>query len=130
MVHVMTVKLACRLHRTIDPASDPASQDGAANAFAKLVRTFATQTEAFTRHCSGGGPNVSVGHVSVNEGGQAIVGNVTQSQHETASDEAVSPPLLVDAKIVAMPDVEENKERVPVPISRARREKWRTFNKK
>ena len=46
------------------------------------------QTEAFTRHCSGGGPNVSVGHVSVNEGGQAIVGNVTQSQHETASDEA------------------------------------------
>ena len=120
MVHVTTVKLARRLHRSIDPAS----QDGAANSLAKLVRTFAAQMEALTRHRSGGSPSVLVGHVSVSQGGQAIVGNVTQSQDEAGSDEATpSPPLLVDAKAVPMPSVEENKERVPVPASH-------TFEKK
>jgi len=117
---------ARRLHRAIDAAT----YSYEANTFAKLVRTFGTLTEAFTRHRSGGGPNVSVGHVSISEGGQAIVGNVMQNQGEAAPDEtAPSPPLLVDAKAVPMPSV-ENKERVPVPESRARTEESRTFEKK
>ena len=90
--------------------------------------------EALTRSRTGGGLNVTVGHMSVGEGGQAFVGNLTQGQHGAASDEAApSPPPLVDAKMVAMPNVEENKERVPVvpvPTSRANKEKSRTFKKK
>ncbi len=120
MVHVATVKQVRRLNRSIYPEL----QDGAANTLAKLVRTFATQIEGLTRHRSGGSASVSVGHLSINQGGQTIVGNVTPSQCEAGSDEATpSPPLLVDAKAVPMPSIEENEERVPVPESR-------TFEKK
>lgn len=39
--------------------------------------------EALKRYRSGGEQKVTVQHVSVNEGGQAIVGNVTQATRET-----------------------------------------------
>ena len=42
----------------------------------KLARTFATQVETLRRYRTGGQQNVRVEHVTVNEGGQAIVGNV------------------------------------------------------
>jgi hypothetical protein len=42
----------------------------------KLARTFATQVEALKRYRSKGEQRVIVKHVTVNEGGQAIVGNV------------------------------------------------------
>ena len=42
----------------------------------KLARTFATQVEALKRYRSGGEQKMTVQHVHVAEGGQAIVGNV------------------------------------------------------
>ena len=42
-----------------------------------LTRTFATQMEALKRYRTGGEQRVTVEHVTVNEGGKAIVGNVT-----------------------------------------------------
>jgi hypothetical protein len=42
----------------------------------KLGRTFAAQVEALKRYRSRGDQTVRVEHVTVNEGGQAIVGNV------------------------------------------------------
>ena len=72
---------------------------------------------------NGGSPSVSVGHMSISDHAQAIVGNMTQIQGEAAPDEAApSPPLPVDAKAVPMPSL-ENKEPAPVPESRARTEK-------
>jgi hypothetical protein len=57
--------------------------------------------------------------VSVEEGGQAIVGNVTQSQREPAPEKvAASQPALTDARIVPMPIIEERTERVRVPLER------------
>ncbi len=53
-------------------------QDSAERAFNKLARTFATQVEALRRHRTGGEQKVTVEHVTVNEGGQAIVGNVAR----------------------------------------------------
>ncbi len=44
----------------------------------KLMRTFATQTEALRKYRSGGQQHVEVRHVHVNEGGQAIIGNVSR----------------------------------------------------
>jgi hypothetical protein len=126
LVHVQVVRFARRLNRVVSSED----RDNVANTFNKLTRTFATQVEALTRYRTGGGRNFTVGHVSVSEGGRAIVGNVTQGQHGAASDEAApSPPLLVDAKTVAMPEVEGNLERVPVPLSRAQREKSRPVDK-
>ncbi len=122
MVHVASVRVARRFNRVIDAAQ----QDILANTFNKLMRTFTTQMDALTRYRSGGGQNVMVGHVSVSEGGQAIVGNVMQGQREAPLDNAApSQTLLVDAKTVPMPNVEENKE----PALRARRES-RAFDKK
>ncbi|RWN50648.1 hypothetical protein [Mesorhizobium sp.] len=50
-------------------------QDSAERAF-KLTRTFAAQVEAL-KNRTGGQQHVTVKHVTVNEGGQAIVGNVS-----------------------------------------------------
>ena len=44
-----------------------------------LTRTFAMQIEALKRHRSTGEQKVTVEHVTINEGGKAIVGNVTHS---------------------------------------------------
>ncbi len=43
----------------------------------KLLRTFTVQMEALKRYRTGGQQKVVVEHVHVNEGGQAIVGNVS-----------------------------------------------------
>ncbi len=44
--------------------------------FNKLARTFAVQIEALKRYRTGGEQRVTVRHVTVNQGGQAVVGNV------------------------------------------------------
>jgi hypothetical protein len=45
-------------------------------AYNKLARTFTAQVEALRKHRTGGKQTVTVQHVNVSEGGQAIVGNV------------------------------------------------------
>lgn len=54
-----------------------AQQDSAERTLNKLARTYAAQMEALKRYRTGGEQKVTVEHVTVNEGGQAIVGNVT-----------------------------------------------------
>jgi hypothetical protein len=49
-------------------------QDSAINAFTKLTRTYAAQMEALKRYRSSGEQKVTVQHVNVADGGQAIVG--------------------------------------------------------
>ena len=73
VVHMATMTFALRLRhvKTIP------QQDSAERAFNKLARTFAAQIEALKRYRSRGDQTVRVEHVTVNEGGQAIVGNVT-----------------------------------------------------
>ena len=48
----------------------------AEKSFNKLVRTFTVQMEALNRHRSKGQQKMTVEHVHIHEGGQAIVGNV------------------------------------------------------
>ena len=93
--------------------------DSAERAFNKLARTSTTQMETLKRYQTGGDhQKVTVQQVSVSEGGQAIVGNVTQSVRETAPDKAAtSPPALSDARLAPMPMV-SNQERVPVELPR------------
>ncbi len=51
-------------------------QDSTERALNKLARTFTTQMEALKRYRTGGEQKVTVEHVHVHEGGQAIVGHV------------------------------------------------------
>ncbi len=61
-------------------------QDSAERAFNKLGRTFAAQVEALKRYRSRGDQTVRVEHVTVNEGGQAIVGNVRHGGGRNGAD--------------------------------------------
>jgi hypothetical protein len=72
-VHNATMTFARRLAHV----DNIPQQDSAERAFNKLARTFAVQVEALKRYRSRGEQHVRVEHVTVNEGGQAIVGAVT-----------------------------------------------------
>jgi hypothetical protein len=52
-------------------------QDCAERAFNKLARTFTAQIDALKRYRTGGEQTIRVERVTVNEGGQAIVGSVS-----------------------------------------------------
>ena len=79
--------------------------------------------EALKRYRTGGEQKVTVQHVTVGEGGQAIVGNVTQGRREAASDKAVATPLaLTDSKTAPMPIIEA-KNQVPNPVPRSSKKK-------
>lgn len=72
-IHMATMTFARRLaHVETLP-----QQDGAERAFNKLARTFTTQIEALKRYRSDGHQTVRVERVTVEAGGQAIVGAVT-----------------------------------------------------
>ena len=51
-------------------------QDSASNMLNKLARTYAAQVEALKKYRSTGEQSIRVQHVTVNDGGQAIVGDV------------------------------------------------------
>jgi len=53
----------------------------------KLLRTFTAQMEALKKYRSKGEQKVIVEHVHVHQGGQAIVGAITQTRGEGVSDE-------------------------------------------
>jgi len=71
--HKATMILACHLNHV----ENIPQLDSAERAFNKLARTFTAQVEALKRYRSSGEQTMRVEHVTVNEGGQAIVGNVT-----------------------------------------------------
>jgi hypothetical protein len=81
-VHVMAMRCAQHLAR----ADDIARHDSAARALGRLARTFPAQIEALNRYRSHGEPAITVQNVKVADGGNAIVGNVTQHARVVVSD--------------------------------------------
>jgi len=102
-----------RVARLFTRIVDLQYQDMIGRLLSSLARTSVAQYEALNRLHTG----VTVGHVSVNDGGQAIVGSVTQNQQEPMTQTAPATPLLSDAIGIPMPKIEESKERVPIPVS-------------
>ena len=115
-VHMASMTFARRLAQV----ENLPQQDSAERAFNKLTRTFTTQMEALKRYRTGGEQKVTVQHVSVNEGGQAIVGNVTQASKEKPSDDA-GPLAITDARSEPMPILAKRKK-AAVPIRRGAKE--------
>jgi len=117
-IHIATMTFAWRLAHVVNIPQ----QDSAERALNKLARTFAMQMETLKRYRTGGEQKVSVQHVSVNEGGQAIVGNVTQAAREAAPEKpANSSPSLTHARTPEMPIIGKT-ERAPVPSRRRRKD--------
>ena len=79
----------------------------------KLSRTHATLLEALNRHRGKGQQKVTVEHVHVHEGGQAIVGNVEGGGMRTKSEN--QPHALGYAPGETLRS--ENKEREAVPVA-------------
>ena len=71
-VHMASMTFARRLAHV----ENIPQQDSAQTAFNKLTRTFAAQMSALKEYRSKGEQKMTVQHVHVAEGGQAIVGNV------------------------------------------------------
>jgi len=71
-VHQATMMLARRLNHV----ENIPQQDAAERALNKLARTFATQMETLKRYRSKGYQTVRVERVTVEQGAQAVVGNV------------------------------------------------------
>jgi hypothetical protein len=111
-VHNATMTFARRLaHVDIIP-----QQDSAQNAFNKLARTFAAQVAALKDYRSKGEQKMTVQHVHVAEGGQAIVGNVNASPEGVGARKKseVQPHALAHAPGVEMPrQIEAERATVP-----------------
>lgn len=73
-VHVATMRCACRLACT----DNLPQQESVTRALTRLTRTFAAQVEALSRHRNSDERAITVQNLSVQDGGRAIVGNVTQ----------------------------------------------------
>ncbi|MBH5367621.1 hypothetical protein [Bradyrhizobium glycinis] len=81
-VHMAAMRCACRLACT----DDLAQQESATRALTRLARTFAAQVEALNRHRNSDDKAITVQNLSVQDGGRAIVGNVTQHAHLIGPD--------------------------------------------
>jgi hypothetical protein len=73
---VATHFAATRALRRLKGSDTIPQQDNNGNLATKLLRTFAAQTEALQRYRGKGQQKVTVGHVHVHTGGQAVVGVV------------------------------------------------------
>lgn len=71
-IHAATMMMA----RKLNHVNTIPQQDSAERALNKLARIFTTQMDALKRYRTGGQQKVTVEHVTVNSGGQAIVGAV------------------------------------------------------
>jgi hypothetical protein len=73
-VHVATMRSACQLACT----DDIPQRESLSRVLTRLARTFAAQMEALNRHRSNGACAITVQNLSVQDGGRAVVGHLTQ----------------------------------------------------
>ena len=75
MVGIHNASVEC-MKRAMIPSQSFEGRQANLNQATKLTRTFTTQMEALNRHRGKGQQKMTVEHVHVHEGGQAIVGTV------------------------------------------------------
>jgi hypothetical protein len=105
--------VAMRFAKDLMNSDNINQRDSSERIFSKATRTFPAQMDAIKRYRSSGEQSVTVQNVSVRDGGQAIVGNVTQQARKTAPGK-VSPLALADAR---MPPMEPIDERAKEPVA-------------
>src|SRR5262245_23372430 len=86
----------------------------------KLARTYAVLLDALNRHRGKGRQKVTVEHVHVHEGGQAIVGNVEGQGGGVASKAKEQPHALTHAPGAAMPSADAPRQPMPVACDEER----------
>jgi hypothetical protein len=79
----------------------------------KLSRSFTVLLEALTRHRGKGQQKVTVEHVTVNAGGQAIVGAVATPGGGAPAKTEEQPHALTHAPGIQMPSADKTRDLVP-----------------
>jgi len=109
-VHNATMTFARRLNHV----DNIPQQDSASNAFNKLARTFAAQVEALNRHRGKGQQQVTVTHMHVHDGGQAIVaGNVQGGGASSNLEAQPHAKAIAHAPVTPLPSKDAMREAVP-----------------
>jgi hypothetical protein len=92
-------------------------QNSNGNLAVKLLRTFVAQIEALQRHRGKGEQKVTVEHVHVHAGGQAIVGDVNSGGGgaEKSEERARAPRELTHEPGTPMRSPDPQREAVPIP---------------
>lgn len=85
-----THKAMMTFARRLNHVENIPQQDSAERAFNKLARTFAAQVETLKRY-RGGEQTMRIGSVTVSDGGQAIVGNVSRSPAQEGRAQKMDP---------------------------------------
>ncbi len=97
---------------------DQARWEFALKALTGFGRTFATQMSALKQYRSGGEQRVTVRHVSVSDGAQAIVGNVNNQPQRAIDNASNAPAMLTDERQPAMEPIRE-RDRIRVRSGRS-----------
>ena len=118
VTHAMTMRYAGYLNRN----SEIPMVDSSGLAFARLTKTFTSQIEALAKLRRGGEQKVTVEHVHVYPGGQAVVGNVTHTggaggilENNGQPHAANDPRTLALAAGAPMLCQDPQREALPVP---------------
>jgi len=113
---VATHFAAITLLRRLKGAENIPQQASAGSLAVKLLRTYAMQLEALQRYRGKGQQKVTVEHVHVHSGGQAIVGNVTPGGGVSSKlEDRPHAPALTHEPGQALPsEIEAVREAVPV----------------
>jgi hypothetical protein len=122
---VATHFAATRALRRLKGSDTVPQQDSNGNLAVKLLRTFTAQTEALQRYRGKGQQKVTVEHVHVHTGGQAIVGSVSQSGGGRDNDENRGQPhapenggAITFAPGTTLPSADEARDAMPVASGR------------
>jgi hypothetical protein len=115
-VHAEAMRAAGRAAR----ADTQLEHESAARTLVQLTRNYSVQLEALKRYCAATEPNVTVQNVSVSDGAQAIVGNVSHGVEGLPEDLAKATLALSDARQPAMEILSEREQpSVPIRVKRA-----------
>jgi hypothetical protein len=113
---VATHVAAVTLLRRLKGAENIPQQDSAGSLAVKLLRTYAMQMEALQRYRGKGRQKVTVEHVHVHPGGQAIVGAVTPGSggSEKSEERAHAPGGITYEPGTPMRSPDTQREPVPI----------------
>ena len=116
---VATHATAMRVLRQLKGSDNVKQQDSNGNLAIKLLRTYTTQIEALQRYRGKGQQKMTVEHVHVHAGGQAIVGNVTRPEGGGVLKKTEEQPHAKEITHEPMQEMlSPNKERQAMPIPR------------
>jgi hypothetical protein len=120
MVGIHNASMEC-LKRAMLPSQTFEGRQANLNQSTKLTRTYTAQMEALNRHRGKGQQKMTVEHVHVHNGGQAIVGSVTQGGVDENKERQPHAKQITHAPGEALPCQDQAEDVVPIASNAKRK---------